>query len=34
LRSIFLALAKTGRTQTELAPDLASLLKVQEKEEA
>jgi ABC-2 type transport system ATP-binding protein len=34
LRSIFLALAKTGRTQTELAPDLASLLKVQGKEEA
>src|SRR3984885_10782223 len=33
LRSIFLALAKTGRTQTQLAPDLASLL-VQGKEEA
>jgi ABC-2 type transport system ATP-binding protein len=34
LRSIFLALAKTGHTQTQPAPDLAGLLKVRGKEEA
>jgi ABC-2 type transport system ATP-binding protein len=34
LRSIFLALAKTGRTQTQPAPDLAGLLRVQGKGEA